>query len=134
ISDFSNITYSHPGLQQLSEFSFMLPKDPRTNRKLGANTSPLVWESLEMLPEGTVGELAFSTTSFMESEKLIENLSAYDIHILWMPLYTGEFVDFEPNGWSGSNDSIMISDMVGLTGGMDHVENYHLSLRINRLD
>lgn len=133
-SGLSNITYSHPGLQQLSEFSFSLPEDPRTNRKLEANTSPHVWESLEMLPDGTVGELAFSTTSFMESEKLIENLREYDIHILWMPLYTGEFVNFDPNGWSGSNNMIMVSDVIGLTGGIDHDENYHQSLRINWLD
>lgn len=133
-SSLSNITYSHPGLQQLSEFSFSLPEDPRTNRKLEANTSPHVWKSLEMLPEGTVGELAFSTTSFMESEKLIENLREYDIHILWMPLYTGEFVNFDPYGSSGNNNMIMVSDVIGLTGGMDHDENYHQSLRINWLD
>lgn len=134
-SGLSNITYSHPGLQQLSEFSFSLPEDPRTERKLEANASPHVWESLEMLPEGTVGELAFSTTSFMEAEKLIENLREYDIHILWMPLYTGEFVDFDPYSWSGSDNSmIMVSDIIGLTGGIDHGEYYHQSFRINRLD
>ncbi|MCC3355647.1 anti-sigma factor [Bacillus sp. REN16] len=133
-SHYSNITYSHPGLQQLSEFSFSLPEDPRTNRKLDANTSPHVWGSLEMLPEGTVGELAFSTDSFMESEKLIANLREFDIHILWMPLYTGEFVNFEPYGWSGSNNLIMVSDVIGLTGGIDHDENFHQTLRINRLD
>lgn len=135
VGDFSNIHYSHPGFQQLNEFSFSLPEDPRTKRKLDANTSPHVWESLEMLPEGTVGELAFSTTSFMEAEKLVENLREYDIHILWMPLYTGEFVDYDPHGWSGSDNSmIMVSDIIGLTGGIDHDENYHQSLRIIRLD
>ncbi|KGR91085.1 hypothetical protein CD30_08385 [Ureibacillus massiliensis 4400831 = CIP 108448 = CCUG 49529] len=133
-NDLSNITYSHPGLRQLSEFSFSLPENPGTNMKLEANPSPHVWESLEMLPEGTVGELAFSTTSFMESEKLIENLRDYDIDILWMPLYTGEFVNFDPYGWSESNNLIIVSDVIGLTGGRDHDENFNQTLRINRLD
>jgi hypothetical protein len=133
-SRLSNITYSHPGLQRLSEFSFSLPEDPRTNRKLQGNTSPHVWDTLKMLPEGTVGELAFSTTSFMESEELIEKLNAYDVHILWMPLYTGEFVNFDPYGWSGNNNLIIVSDIIGLTGGMDRGENYHQSHRISRLD
>lgn len=133
-SRLSNITYSHPGLQQLSEFSFSLPEDPRTNRKLEANIFPHVWESLAMLPEGTVGELAFSTKNFVKPEKLIEDLQEYDIHILWMPLYTGEFVNFDPNGWSGNGNMIMVSDIIGLTGGMDHGENYHQSLRVGSLN
>lgn len=130
----SNITYSHPGLDKLSEFSFSLPEDPRTNKKLEANTSPYVWETLEMLPEGTVGELAFTTTSFMESEKLIENLREYDLHILWMPLYTGEFVNYEPNGWGGSENLIIVSDVIGLTGGLDHDEDFYQTLRIKWLN
>jgi len=133
-SGLSNITYSHPGLKQLNKFSFSLPEDPRTNKKLGANTSRHVWDSLEMLPEGTVGELAFSTTSFMESEQLIEKLRDYDIHILWMPLYTGEFVNYDPSGWGGSHNVIMVSDVIGLTGGMDHDDKYHQSLRVIWLD
>ncbi|SES62291.1 Sigma factor regulator N-terminal [Oceanobacillus limi] len=130
----SNIQYSHPGLQQLSEFSFSLPKDPRSDKKLEANTSPNVWETLEMLPEGTVGELAFSTTDFMEAEQLVKALRSYDLVVLWMPLYTGEFINYDPSGWGGSNNLIMLSDVIGLTGGMDHDENYHQSLRINWLD
>jgi len=130
----SNIVYSHPGMQQLSDFSFSLPEDPRTDKKLEANTSPNVWDTLGMLPEGTVGELAFSTTHFMDAEELIESLQEYDIHIVWLPLYTGEFIDYEPNGWSGSTNMIMLHGRFGLTGGVDHDENYNQSLRINRLD
>lgn len=133
-SGLSIITYSHPGLQQLNDFSFSLPEDPRSDRKLEANTSSHVWETLEMLPNGTVGELAFSTTSFMKPEQLIKSLQDYDIQILWMPLYTGEFVDFQPNGWGGNNNMIMVHDAIGLTGGIDHNENYHQSQRINWLD
>lgn len=129
----SNITYSHPGLQRLNQFSFSLPEDPRTNEKLGANTSPHVWETLEMLPEGTVGELAFSTTSFMEPEQLIEKLQDYDIQILWMPLYAGEFVNYDPYSWSQAPNLIIVSNVIGLTGGMDHDDRYNQSLRIINL-
>lgn len=134
IAGISSISFSHPGHKQLNDFSFSLPVDPRTDRKLKANTSPNVWETLEKLPEGTVGELAFSTTSFMESKQLIESLGKYDINILWMPLYTGEFVDYKPNGWSGNENMLMVSDLIGLTGGNEHDKNYHESLRMNRLD
>ena len=130
----SSIAFSHPGQSQLNEFSFSLPIDPRTNKKLTGNAWPNVWETLSMLPEGTVGELAFSTTSFMESKQLIESLEKYDLHILWMPLYTGEFVDYEPYGWGEGSNSLMVSGLIGLTGGNDHTETYHESSRINRLD
>ncbi|WP_042220943.1 anti-sigma factor [Oceanobacillus manasiensis] len=133
-SNLSRVTYSHPGLQQLSDFSFSLPEDPRTDKKLEANTSPNVWETLEMLPQGTVGELAFSTTSFMESEQLVESLQPYDIRVLWMPLYTGEFVEYEPNMWSASDNTIMVDNRIGLTGGVNHDKRYHQSMRINSLD
>ncbi len=133
-NSFSRINYSHPGLKQLSEFSFSLPEDPRTGRKLEANTSPNVWETLEMLPEGTVAELAFSTTDFMVSTQLIESLRDYDLHVLWMPLYTGEFKDYEPNGYSGNDNMIMVSEVLGLTGGKEHNENYHETKRIRWLN
>ena len=130
----STITFSNPGRKQLNDFSFSLPVDPRTERNLEGNASPNVWETLAKLPEGTVGELAFSTTSFMESKQLIDSLGKYDINILWMPLYTGEFVDYDPSGWSGNDNLIMVSDLIGLTGGNEHDKKYHESSRINRLD
>lgn len=133
-SIFSNITYSHPGLQQLNEFSFSLPIDPRTKEKLEANTSPHVWDSLEKLPVGTVAEMAFSTTDFMEAEQLIKNLSEYDLHVSWMPLYTGEFVDYKPSGWGSGGNSLMINDILGLTGGFTHDGDHHLSIRVSWLN
>ncbi|WP_186579449.1 anti-sigma factor C-terminal domain-containing protein [Aquibacillus kalidii] len=87
-----------------------------------------------MLPQGTVGELAFSTTSFMKSTELIEYLSEYDINILWMPLYTGEFKKYEPSGYSGDSNMIMVSGVIGLTGGVDHDERFNRSLQIYWLD
>jgi len=129
----SNITYSHPGRKRLSDFSFSLPEDPRSGTKLEANTSSNVWETLEMLPEGTVGELAFSSTNFMQAEQLVKSLADYDMHILWMPLYTGEFSNYAPNGWSGNDNLIMVSGVIGLTGGIARDKNYNQSLRITAL-
>lgn len=40
-----------------------------------------------MLPEGTVAEMAFSTTEFMKPEELLASLQDYDLYVLWMPLY-----------------------------------------------
>lgn len=128
----SRIDYFLPGRKQLSEFSFSLPEDPRTGKKLTANTSSYVWESLEMLPEGTVVELAFSTTSFMESKQLIEALKDLDLHILWMPLYTGQFKHYEPSHYSLTNDMIIVSEL-GLTGGKEHHDSFHESFRIRWL-
>ncbi|UOQ84721.1 anti-sigma factor [Gracilibacillus salinarum] len=133
-SSYSTITYKYPGQKKLSEFSFSLPEDPRSGGKLKANTSPNVWGTLEKLPEGTVGELAFSTTDFMKAEQLIQSLADYDLRVLWMPLYTGEFVNYDPYGWTGGSNLMMLSDVIGLTGGMDHDENYHQSLWITWLD
>lgn len=130
----STFSLSHPGQKQLNEFSFSLPIDPLTGRKLGGNAWPNVWETLSMLPEGTVGELAFSTTNFMESKELVNYLGNYDLHVLWMPLYTGEFVDYKPYvSTEGSTREGVKSLMVphfGLSGGNDRSESFHESSRI----
>lgn len=132
--DPSHLTISHPGYSRLSEFSFGLPEDPRTGKKLGGNAFSNVWETLDMLHKGTVGELAFSTTDFMKSTELLEALKDYDLHILWMPLYTGQFVTYEPESVSYSTDLIMPNDVIGLTGGMEHDERYHVNYRIRWFD
>ncbi|MFC5604560.1 anti-sigma factor [Sporosarcina koreensis] len=128
----STISFSQPGQKQLNEFSFSLPIDPRTGKKLEGNTWPNVWETLTMLPEGTVGEMAFSTTSFMEAKQLIELLENYDLHVLWMPLYTGEFVNYEP-GWTSSGNKLLMVPHFGLSGGNDRNENFHEQSIITRL-
>ncbi|WP_060206256.1 anti-sigma factor [Sporosarcina koreensis] len=128
----SFISFSHPGKQQLNEFSFSLPIDPRNGKKLDGNAWPNVWDTLSMLPEGTVGEMAFSTNSFMESKQLIDLLDKYDLHVLWMPLYTSEFVNYEPYWSSSSNKSLMVPHF-GLSGGNDRNEYFHESSVITRL-
>lgn len=130
----STIDYIHPGLQHLDYFTFFLPKDPRTNERLSAHENPDVWETLAMLPEGTVAELAFSTPKLMKPEEVLNQLRDYDIHILWMPLYTGEFVSFTPYSYGKSDDVLMVGDVIGLTGGIDRDEQYHESLQYHYLD
>ncbi|MEO4055521.1 anti sigma factor C-terminal domain-containing protein [Solibacillus sp. CAU 1738] len=126
----SHIVYSHPGRDRLSSFSFSLPEHPVTHEKLKGNTNLNVWPTLEKLPEGTVGELAFSTTNFMTAEELVTRLKEFDIHIVWLPLYTGELVDYMPGGTSSGDNSMSVIGYIGLTGGSNYNEDFHESLRI----
>lgn len=131
---FSSLKITHPGKEQLSSFSFSLPEDPRTGEKLFANSGHAdVWTRLEKLPEGTVGEFAFSTTAFMSPEELMELLKDYELSILWMPLYTGEFLDNRSLTWSGGNSSISLAGIIGLSGGTDHGDHFNSYARIGTL-
>lgn len=124
---FSNIEYAIPNQRELNTWGFYLPEDPRNNEKLTANKDPNVWERLGMLPEGTVGELTFSSTSFMEPEQLTRMLEEYDVNIIWMPLYTGEFEEYTPNGYGGSGNNLSISSIIGLTGARTLSDNFNSS-------
>ncbi|PSL32961.1 sigma factor regulator [Planomicrobium soli] len=119
----SYVEYDLPGKDLLAEFSFSYPEDPRNGKKLEAYSEANVWETLEMLHEGTVAELAFSTDRFMSPENLVKDLEPYDIDILWMPLHSGEFEEFDPS-WGGSNDSLSVNNPIGLTGGRTASENF----------
>lgn len=134
INTFSSIEKNHPGKEKLQSFSFSLPENPSTGDKLETNSQPELWERLEMLPEGTVGELAFSTDAFMSPEELLEQLHQYDLDILWMPLYTGEFVNYTPYTWGGDMiNYLRIHDIIGLTAGRDHDEQFQGQSRMNIL-
>ena len=134
LNQFSQLKITHPGKEQLSTFSFSLPEDPRTGERLFSHTGQSdVWTRLEKLPEGTVGELAFSTTTFMSPEETIELLKDYELDILWMPLYTGEFLDNRPLGWSGGGSSLTLFGIIGLSGGKEHGDHFNSSARINTL-
>ena len=73
------------------EFIFYYPKHPVTGEELYKKDIPETWQTLDMLPDGTVGELAFSLEEMMTPEQLAEKLGDYDVGITWMPLYTGEY-------------------------------------------
>jgi hypothetical protein len=124
-------TFSQKGIRYFTQNEsdtshFFLPEHPKTGKKLTANSDPGVWSKLDKLHEGTVGELAFSTTEFMSAEELLELLKPFDVDVLWAPLYTGEFQSFEPSGYGGGGDQISINYVFGLTGGRE-ISNDYLS-------
>ncbi|HIW33883.1 MAG TPA: anti-sigma factor [Candidatus Paenibacillus intestinavium] len=123
-SSLSTVEYSFSNQQSNEGLQFSLPEDPRNSQKLTGNADSNVWDTLEMLPEGTVGELAFSTTSFMDAAQLLDLLKDYNIETVWMPLYTGEFVDYEPSGYGSGRRSLMVGGAIGLTGGFRAADNY----------
>ncbi|MCS0543833.1 anti-sigma factor C-terminal domain-containing protein, partial [Aeromonas veronii] len=91
-------------------FGFVLPEDPRTGKKLAGVTNRAdqqEWQKLEMVLEGTVANLAFSTSQFYNPEDLLKKIEKYDVDVHWMPLYAGELKTFEPS-W-------------GRTGGGEHL-------------
>lgn len=129
----SAIQYNLPGKERVNDFSFFYPEDPDSGKELPASAQTGVWETFEMLHEGTVAELAFSTNQFMSPEELIESLSDYDVDVLWMPLRSGEFEDFVT--FEGrSEGSITVYNTIGLTGARTSGENFLPSSLTNSLD
>lgn len=124
----------HPGKYGLSDFSFSLPEDPNTKEKLQANAHLNVWGTLGMLPNGTVGELAFSTTSFMKPEEIVNALQDFELDIIWMPLYTGEFDTYDPDSYGGGIDEISVGGIIGFTSGKTHDEDFMGFTKMNRLE
>ncbi|WP_058308535.1 anti-sigma factor [Gracilibacillus massiliensis] len=98
------------------EFSFYLPTNPETGAKLEGNQPPGVWETLEKIDDGYVADFAFSTSDYFTPEELLARIEPFDIEVLWMPLYMGEYDTFEEYGWSGSGNSQTLSYPWGLAG------------------
>lgn len=73
------------------DFIFYYGQHPRTGEELYTEAFPDTWQILDKLPDGTVGELAFSLEEMMSPQDLVEKLADYDIGFTWMPLYTGEY-------------------------------------------
>ncbi|WP_042477522.1 anti-sigma factor [Bacillus ndiopicus] len=115
----SSIRFEHPNRQKLNNYSFKLP--PKQDGEIEDTVSKGTWERLEMLPEGTVAELKFSTTKLMTPKDLLTKLQPYDVDILWMPLFTGEFESFTPGvfGRDGKGN-ISLPHVFGLYGGSEH--------------
>lgn len=106
-------------------FHFNLPIDPRNDNKLRATEDSPVWKTLQKVPTGTVADLAFSIDKYLTPEQLLTLLADYDLDVLWMPLYTGEFVNFEPNWWGSGNDIIAVAPF-GFAGGQEISDDYRL--------
>ncbi|QPQ32706.1 anti-sigma factor [Lysinibacillus sp. JNUCC 51] len=110
------------------QFNFNLPEDPVTGKATSSHLNNNVWKALEKLPEGAVAEMAFSTSTFKEPKELEKMLAPYDVRIVWMPLYTGEFKSFEPTSSDRSSGTITIYDRIGLSGGLTVSDDYsHIS-------
>lgn len=130
----SSISYRLPETEQLNEFTFFYPEDPQNGEELSASANPDVWKTLDMLHEGTVGEMAFSTDRMMQPEELIDSLRPYDVDILWMQLHTGEFTDFTPGASGSSADDLSVFSALGLVGARTVSEDYLSGMIMHELD
>lgn len=120
----SSSSSSLKSTNEFDKFSFNLPEDPRTGKVTSSQINNGVWKTLEKLPEGTVAELAFSTTTFMEPKKLTKMLEPYDVEVVWMPIYTGEFKSFDAFPTGEGSVNLTIYDSFGLSGGLKVSDDY----------
>jgi len=120
----SSSSSSLKSTNEFDKFSFNLPEDPRTGKVTSSQINNGVWKTLEKLPEGTVAELAFSTTTFMEPKKLTKMLEPYDVEVVWIPIYTGEFKSFDPFPTDEGSVNLTIYDSFGLSGGLKVSDDY----------
>jgi hypothetical protein len=120
------ITYLNPADSKL--FRFYLPEDPRTGKTFKLSSTPEVWNSLNKVHEGTVANLAFSTTTFLKPEELLDRLKDYDVDVLWMPLYSGELKEIRDVGNLGGDNYLSV-DTLGLSKARqtDDYQSYSLS-------
>jgi hypothetical protein len=115
------IDYFMPNDQ--SRFNFFLPVDPRTGDTLYQKQHSEVWDSLEMVHEGTVADMAFSTTQYIDPKELISLLEPYDVDVVWMPLYAGELKEFDV-GFSIAGGSFLTVESLGLSSGREIGSDY----------
>lgn len=123
LNSYSTIQFEHPGRQGINEFRFTLPSEMTKNENTEDDYSKLIWQRLEKLPEGTVSELKFTTNEYMAPEGLLEKLEPYDLDVLWMPLFSGEFESFTPTSYGSSGQMVTVLDKIGLYGGHGHGSN-----------
>ncbi|SKC07241.1 Sigma factor regulator N-terminal [Lysinibacillus sp. AC-3] len=124
----SSMSMNLTSINTSQQFNFNLPEDPVTGKATSSHLNNNVWKALEKLPEGAVAEMAFSTSTFKEPKELEKMLAPYDVRIVWMPLYTGEFKSFEPTSSDRISGTITINDRIGLSGGLTVSDDYsHIS-------
>lgn len=103
-------------------FHFLLPKHPKTGKQLISQEDPRVWNTLEMVHEGTVADLAFSTKSYVSPEEIFDLLAPYDLDVLWLALYTGELDTFTA-GYTESGEEVSVAPF-GMAGGREIGDDY----------
>ncbi|RDU37621.1 hypothetical protein DRW41_07200 [Neobacillus piezotolerans] len=115
IAPFSSKSIAYSETSAQSGFSFFLPEDPRTGKKLTLKVDPAVWSTLEKVHEGTVADFAFSTDRYYKPEDLLTVLSNYDVDVLWMPLYAGEVKEIKDVSYSVAGGTYFTVDGLGMT-------------------
>lgn len=123
--------YSYLGDQN---FWFNLPIHPIDGRKLDGDRQSNAWETLKMIHEGNVADLAFSTEEYHSPQEIIELLSPFDIDILWMPLYMGETQNFTEGGTSSDGNSYSVFPQWGLAGFRKMSDDYMSGSKAHGLD
>lgn len=136
ISTFSNveIDQSYPYVTMQPSFSFDLPYNPNSGNKLNGSDSPNVWSTLERVHEGNVADLAFSTEEYYSPKEIVELLSPYDLHIVWMPLYMGELKQFTEGGWGGGGNQLTLAQQWGLAGARKTDKDFGSGFLISTID
>ncbi|WP_456273051.1 anti sigma factor C-terminal domain-containing protein [Bacillus sp. AK031] len=124
LPDKGELTYQWDQEQQDRFFHFYLPGYPESGKKFTPKPIESAWSTLEKVHEGTVAEMAFSITEFQEAKILQEKLEEYDLKVLWMPLYTGEFKDFEPGSYSSTGNNIILEGQFGISSGRVTGDDY----------
>jgi hypothetical protein len=119
----SYLQYEWKTDQSSDYFRFYLPENPNSGEKYSAQESESAWTTLEKVHEGTVADLAFSTTEFKEPIDLQKTLENYDLQVLWMPLYTGEMKEFNA-GYGSSGNDMQLTGVYGLSSGREHDKDY----------
>lgn len=81
-------------LNENNFFSFNIPLnliDPQSHpRGADPQSSEHVWKQTRHIGDGFVAEMAFSTQRGIDPVDLQKRLSVYDLHLLHMPVYSGE--------------------------------------------
>ncbi|TCZ77403.1 hypothetical protein E0485_10415 [Paenibacillus albiflavus] len=94
-----------------NQFKYSLPY----NLMYGSDSTPVmpsdsqnVWDQIKSIEDGHVATMAFSLTKGIEPEVFQARLRKYDIHLLSMPIYSGELKDIK-DGLSVSSSGSSIS-------------------------
>lgn len=136
VTTFTSVDVKNNYLYEFEEeiFHFNLPYHSETNEKLGGFKDSDAWETLDMVHEGNVANIAFSTEEFLAPKEILDLLSEYDVDVLWMPLYMGEMKEFTEGGWGGDENSISLSKPWGLSGARLVDDEYRGVYSVTTLD
>lgn len=126
LSTFSHVEMdqSYPYVTMQPSFSFDLPYNPNSGHKLNGSDSPNVWDKLERIHEGNVADLAFSTEEYYSPKEIVELLTPYDLHIVWMPLYMGELKQFTEGSWGSGGNKLSLAQQWGLSGARKTTKDF----------